>query len=244
VGAAAFLALDRADSGVFWPAAIGAGAAVGALGEAAIWLRPPRPARQRLLFTAWALPALLTVAGLTILALFSGLEGAPSRVVGAALAAAWLALALLLQNAQAANGADAAGPTRLGLAALTYAVAFALFALVYGMATSVPVIALGSGVVGGCLAAVQLRVHGASSSVSRPHALAIGLVMLQAGAGLAFWSVSALVGGALLLLLFYVLTGLAEALLDGSLDRRVALEYAAVAVIGMALVLSTGSARG
>jgi hypothetical protein len=47
----------------------------------------------------------------------------------------------------------------------------------------------------------------------------------------------ALVGGAALWLALYVLSGTLEAEAGGSLDRRIALEYIVVAVVGAAFIL-------
>jgi hypothetical protein len=47
-------------------------------------------------------------------------------------------------------------------------------------------------------------------------------------------------GGLILLLGFYVTTGLANQQLQGRLNRRVLVEYGAVALIGLALLLRFG----
>src|SRR5581483_5808275 len=128
--------------------------------------------------------------------------------------------------------------------AITYLVGFALFTLAYALLSPPPAVALAAGLVGGLLSLALLRSHGPSAPRGRPYALAVGLALTQAGGGLAYWSVPPLVGGALLLLLFYVLSGVAEALLAGTLDRRVAVEYRVVTLIGMALVLSNPAWHG
>jgi hypothetical protein len=55
---------------------------------------------------------------------------------------------------------------------------------------------------------------------------------------LGYWSTVPLVGGAALWLGFYVLSGIVEASASEALDRRVALEYAVVAAIGLIVVLA------
>ena len=58
-----------------------------------------------------------------------------------------------------------------------------------------------------------------------------------------YWVVRELVGGAVLLLLFYVLAGLNEVILRGELTRRLLVEYVGVGVVGFLLILSTGPWR-
>src|SRR4029079_17128666 len=103
--------------------------------------------------------------------------------------------------------------------------------------------AFGCGLAAGLLAVAILRSHGTAPDRSRLHAALVALVLAQAGAGVSYWSAPALVGGALLLLIFYTLAGLSEAILEGGLDRRVVLEYGVVAAVGMALILSTAPWR-
>jgi len=58
-----------------------------------------------------------------------------------------------------------------------------------------------------------------------------------------YWASSGLVGGAFLLLLFYVMVGVFQAHLDRSLDRHVALEYGVVGLIGLTLIMATAPWR-
>jgi len=240
VGGATLL-FARPASGVLSLLDLAAAGLVGLAAEAAIWLRPPRGAWTRLLYSGWALPALLLLAAR--LALGQPPFGTePLRAPATLAALALLALALLLQNAEAA-GAGGNLLVRYGVTLLAYLVAFALFTLIY-QAKSPPLLSgLLCSVSAGLLALVVLREHGATRAATRAYALVVALALGQAGVALGFWSSPALVGGALLLLLFYVLVGLAEALLDRALDRRVVLEYGIVAAVGMALVLSTAPWR-
>jgi hypothetical protein len=67
-------------------------------------------------------------------------------------------------------------------------------------------------------------------------AAAVGLVIAELTWAVGYWSAVPLVGGAALWLAFYVLSGVAEHGAGRSLDRRVGLEYAVVAIIGSFLV--------
>ena len=66
-----------------------------------------------------------------------------------------------------------------------------------------------------------------------------GLCVAELTAALNFWLVAGLVGGSFLLLYFYVTAGLIQALLDGSLDSRLVVEYGLVGLIGLILIVST-----
>ena len=65
----------------------------------------------------------------------------------------------------------------------------------------------------------------------------VGLVMAELTWAFGYWNVAALVGGAGLWLAFYVLSGVVEHGASLSLDRRIAAEYALVALVGVLIIL-------
>lgn len=71
-------------------------------------------------------------------------------------------------------------------------------------------------------------------------ALAGGLVMAELTWGLNYWAaLSTLVGGAFLLLAFYVTYGLVVSYVDGRLTRQVLVEFAAVATVGLLAIFAS-----
>jgi hypothetical protein len=68
-------------------------------------------------------------------------------------------------------------------------------------------------------------------------AAGVGLLLGQLTWAFGYWNVAALVGGAGLWLGFYVLSGVAEHAASLNLDRRIAAEYALVALIGALVIL-------
>jgi hypothetical protein len=70
------------------------------------------------------------------------------------------------------------------------------------------------------------------------NALGVGLLLGELTWAFGYWDVPALVGGAGLWLGFYVLSGVVEHGASTSLDRRVAAEYALVALIGTLIILA------
>ena len=69
------------------------------------------------------------------------------------------------------------------------------------------------------------------------NALGAGLMLGELTWAFGYWDVPALVGGAGLWLAFYVLSGVIEHGASESLDRRIAAEYALVALIGSVVIL-------
>jgi uncharacterized protein DUF5656 len=71
----------------------------------------------------------------------------------------------------------------------------------------------------------------------------VGLVVAELAWGLGYWAVVPFVGGAALWLAFYVLSGIVEHGAAHTLDRRVGLEYAFVALVGVLVVMVTAPWR-
>lgn len=64
-----------------------------------------------------------------------------------------------------------------------------------------------------------------------------GLIIGEVAWVLGYWPVGGLVGGALLLLSFYVMVGLLQGIRDGSLSRNLLLEYGVVGAAGLLVIL-------
>ena len=191
--------------------------------------------------TLWILPGLLAVAaGLGL----NAVQGADPTIlrslplVGAALCG----LALLAQEREIGS-AEAAGWPRLLLSLLTYVAAFALFTMVYQTKVRSLITATSIAALAAMLSLVMLR---SAPSGRKRMVLYAGLIGLATGEvtwALNYWVVLALVGGAVLLLMFYVLVGLVEGILHGELSRRLLIEYSSVGLLGFLLILSTGPWR-
>jgi hypothetical protein len=52
-----------------------------------------------------------------------------------------------------------------------------------------------------------------------------------------YWQISSWSGGIVLLLIFYVMTGIAAQHLQGRLNRHVLIEFAIVAIVGTAVLM-------
>jgi len=133
-------------------------------------------------------------------------------------------------------------PPRTGLAYVlvhfvTYMLALGLIFLIYRTKERGLLIAPPIGLV--CAAATWFLLGDTLVEPRRRLLLAagVGVILTQLTWAFGYWSAVPLVGSAALWLGLYVLSGVVESSASGTLDRRVALEYAAVAVVGSVVVL-------
>ena len=243
------LAARRDDILGFW---VGAGLVMvigGALGAAAEYHARLHPGygqvSERSAYTLWILPALLVwAAGLALvlwrpddLILARGLPLLGALLVG---------LAIFAQDREIASAVDASEPTALPkqlLSLLTYLAAFGLFTLVYQIKERSLISATTTAFVAAVLSLVLLRGAGAARQRTLLYAALIGVSLGEVTWALNYWVVRELVGGAVLLLIYYVLVGLIEIVLRGELSRRLLAEYLGVGIVGFLFILSTAPWR-
>ena len=131
------------------------------------------------------------------------------------------------------------GLAYVGIRFLVYAVAFAGILAIYSMKQRGLILGPAIGLV--CVAG-SWYLLGDTSAEPRWRlllALVVGAVVGEFSWAVGYWSVVWYVGGALLWLAFYVLSGVIEHYAAGALDRRILLEYSLVAVIGALFVMLT-----
>ncbi len=184
------------------------------------------------LFGLWIAPSLLVVAGLWLIQAMP-LE---SQVGVAGVMAGLMAVLLLGMKASVDPAGRFRRQGRFVANLILYLLLFLLFALIYQTrerslitATSIGAIAL--------LAALELLRSGQDihASAWRLAAL-VALVVAETTWALNYWPVSGLVGGAMLLLTFYVFMGLLMSLQEGGLDRSMLVEYGSVGIVGLATI--------
>lgn len=243
------LAARREDVLGFWVGALLAlvvGGAVGAVAEYHGRLHPAfSVAAGRLGATLWILPGLLFwAAGLALmlwrpddLLLARGLP-----LLGAVL----IGLAVFAQDRELDAAEDPGGPPSLPkqlLSLLTYLAAFGLFTLVYQVKERSLISATTTAVVAALLSLVLLRGAGAPRRRTLLYAALIGVSLGEVAWALNYWVVRELVGGAVLLLIYYVLVGVIEIVLRAELSRRLLVEYIGVGILGFLFILSTAPWR-
>jgi hypothetical protein len=129
---------------------------------------------------------------------------------------------------------------RFLLDALAYGSALLLFLFVYQ--TRARSLLSGSlvAVTAVLLAAEILRSATDRSSTALTYGGIIGLVLGQVTWALNYWVLPGLTGGLLLLLIFYLLVGIAQQGLQGRLTRRVLLEFGVFGVVALVLIAAVG----
>jgi hypothetical protein len=151
-----------------------------------------------------------------------------------------------------------AGPrfalAQTALNVMAHLTAFLLFSVIYGLKVrpliSAPAVGILSGLLLFELLSRDAAWHRAMGLPVEPQRTTVGWLALGGGMvagelawGLNYWAaLSTLVGGAFLLVAFYVMHGLASNYLDRSLSRRVILEYGAVGAIAVLVVLASAFA--
>jgi hypothetical protein len=196
-----------------------------------------RRIEARFSFVTWTLPA-LTVLLATVL-----LPQTHSRLyqlVGYVV----IGLILILVISAEYYTVDPAGPhylvARVSLNAWAYLVAALVFVLIYSAKARSLVSATGVTFVGTLLALEFLRSAGRSFSRTALYAAIAGLCTGEIVWAMNYWRISGVTGGLILLLGFYTATGLANQQLQGRLTRRVLVEYAVVALLGLVVLLRFG----
>ena len=190
---------------------------------------------------AWVLPGIAAGAPPLLLQKFQPLS-TPWFLL---LAGAGIGLALmLLAEAYAADPSSRFCPAaRAGLTVLAYAAALLTFAAVYSLHVRTALSGTTTILLGFALALALLRWSAGPTTRIWPHAAVTAVLVGLATWGLNHWTVDSLAGGGLLLLVFYVATGLAQQLIQRNLSRRIFIEFAVAVALGL-LILIGFSVRG
>jgi len=128
-------------------------------------------------------------------------------------------------------------PARFVAAAATYFVVFALFSLAYAFDLDLAAAVIAVALIGVLLAVELLRDDQIDAYETLVLAGVIGIIVGEARWVLQYMPIDGYLAGLTLLLLFYFVTGVAHAYVVRQLDRTVAAEYGAVALVGIALVV-------
>jgi hypothetical protein len=119
---------------------------------------------------------------------------------------------------------------------VVYLLGLLVMFLVYGTKQRGLVIAPPIGIIGGAGTWYFLGDTPLEPTRRLVNALGTGLLLAELTWAFGYWEVPALAGAAGLWLAFYVLSGVVEHTASETLDRRVAIEYAVVALIGSLII--------
>ncbi len=185
-------------------------------------------------FVTWILP------GLTVLLATVLMPQAPSRLyqIAGLVATGLLLIFVVSAEYYTVDPTDRRYLTaRLSLNAWAYLLALMLFILVYSPKTRSLISATGVALVSSLLALEFLRSAGRGFRRTALYAAIAGLCTGEIVWAMNYWRISGITGGLILLLGFYVATGMANQQLQGRLTRRVLIEYAVVALVGLVVLL-------
>ncbi|GAC1353723.1 MAG: hypothetical protein NVSMB42_10310 [Herpetosiphon sp.] len=187
-----------------------------------------------LLLPMWIMPAMTPAAVFAFFRLFRGELGSIAYL-GILVGTGFLLLGIYIEQHRLLLGTAAQqNNARSALTVIAYLLAFAIFAAVafsryrtlYSGILLVPTVASLS-----YLLLAQQRSHWTFAWVN-------ALVLVEWYWILNFWPIGFLLDGAMLLLAFYILTGLEQHATENRLPRRVLLEYTALALLGMGVLLA------
>jgi hypothetical protein len=185
-------------------------------------------------FVTWTLPALTVLLAVVLLPQTPTLLYRIAGIVASG-------LILILVISAEYYTVDRSDPrylaARLSLNAWAYLLALVTFVLIYSAKSRSLVSATGITFVSTLLALELLRGAGRSFGRTALYALIAGLITGESIWAMNYWRIQGMTGGLLLLLGFYVAAGLANQQLRGRLTRRVLIEYAVVALVGLVILL-------
>ena len=188
----------------------------------------------RFTFVYWILPGLMGLAAARLL------SEAPTRIIWAAGLAATGLLFVVVLIAEYTT-VDPLAPVypqaRLFLNIVAYALAFTLFILVYQTRGRSLITATAMLVISFALALDLLWGTEAAPGHKTMLAATVGMILGESSWAMNYWQISAWSGGILLMLIFYVMTGLAQQHLQGKLSRRVLVEFLVVAIGGIVVLM-------
>ena len=196
-------------------------------------------------FVSCILPAVATLLGTLLL------PRSPNRIYtlgGLAVIGVFLLLIITAEYRAVDTNAPGYKTARLGLNFIAYLLALVFFVLVHE--SELPGLLTATAALGGSSLLALTLLHGIQQSFRRTslYALIVGLVMGEIVWALSYSNMNSpsinsghrLTAGILLLLIFYLITGLARQELLKLLNRRILIEFTVVALIGLALLLKYG----
>jgi hypothetical protein len=196
-----------------------------------------RRIEARYSFVTWTLPALTVLLAVVLL------PQAPTliyQLAGFVLTGLILTLVISAEYYTVDPASSRYLGARLSLNAWAYLLALVLFVLIYSAKARSLISATGVALVSTLLALEFLRSAGRGFTRTALYAAIAGLCTGEIVWAMNYWRISGLTGGLILLLGFYVATGLANQQLQARLTRQVLVEYALVALVGLAVLLRFG----
>ena len=172
----------------------------------------------------WILPSFAIVAPFAFFRLFSPLLDMTAAIIALAATGGLLLAALLGQHYALDRRPEQRHTARLGLQTIALLLAFSMFSATYYARLRFLYSGALIGLTGALLAYALLQWTPPRRGLLVLAGM-VGIALAEATWALNYWAASFLLGGALLLVIFYVAIGLVQHHLEGSLSRRVFWEY-------------------
>ncbi|HEX2912022.1 MAG TPA: hypothetical protein VH186_14535 [Chloroflexia bacterium] len=183
---------------------------------------------------SWILPSLLVVGTYLFLRLF---DSAPIQVIGTIISALVLLVVIMAQYYTVGRQERLYGWANIGLNLATYIAGFLIFSAIYvnkwRALQSAPLV----GIVTFLLTYELLRQSKTNNRRLLLYSIGAGLILGEVTWALNYWLLPVLIGGVMLLLIFYVVVGLMQAYLTNNLNRAVVREYLIVSLISLVLIV-------
>jgi hypothetical protein len=182
----------------------------------------------------WILPAFTIIASFAFFRLFGASLGATAGILASVAAGGLLLATLIAQHYALDRRPEVRHSARLTLQTITFLLAFGIFSAVYFARLRTLYSAALIGASGMLLAYTVLQWTPPRQGLLLLAAM-VGLTLAEATWALNYWAAPFLLGGALLLVIFYVASGLLQNHLEGTLSRRIFWEYG---LLGGALLVA------
>lgn len=187
----------------------------------------------RYIFILWILPSLIVLAATVLLSMT---EVRVYGLIGVGLAGALLAAVVLAEYVTIDLRDRWYSAARLGINLAVYLAALVLFATIYSWKVRSLYSAPAIGGAAGLLALELLRGSEADLGRTWLYAAVVGLSIGEFVWALNYWNITGFIGGALLLIFFYALSGIVQQYLWGRLNRLVFFEFSVI-VLGAVVLL-------
>jgi Protein of unknown function (DUF5656) len=182
----------------------------------------------------WILPSFTIIASFAFFRLFGASLGTTAGILASVAAGGLLLATLLSQHYALDRRPEVRHNARLALQTITFLLAFGVFSAVYFARLRTLYSAALIGASGALLADALLQWtpprHGLLLLAGM-----VGLTLAESTWALNYWAAPFLLGGVLLLVIFYVATGVLQNHLEGTLSRRIFWEYG---LVGSALLVA------
>ncbi len=188
------------------------------------------------IFILWILPATIVITATMILSLADVRVLGPYMLIGVVIAGAFMVAVIVGEYITIDLSDRWYSAARLGVNLAVYLAALILFSTIYSWKLRSLYSSTGISIAAGLLALELLR--GSESDLHRTwlYAAAVGLTLGEIVWALNYWNLTGFLGGALLLVFFYALTGITQQYLWNRLNKIVFAEFTLFVVGAIALL--------